>query len=411
MLKKNTGKYMGLVISGLLMSMELFMTESAVKKVAAAETELAGAESKAEEENSGNIFQVLFPANAEHVFDFIMDPQQLIGMTDAAAYGDCVFEEGATLFFRRSDGGVQEDYSSSSDKLVITNVGTADVDIVLNARISSDSQGGIVMANDRYFTENEDPALYLALTDGERTVPVDSETGASINTRLEGVSGEAEEYSTYRFWLTGACNEGGDWSNYTGSVPKVIVTWDVIPVETKIQEEREELQENGGSARMEDLREEKTSEADSDVEETDISGNEGKSETSDKNEMKDETDVLKVNEKQIESEVSVDSSSQEENEIPEDNSSQKENEIFVDDSDSEENETSADNNSPEENEISADNSSPEKNEASENNNSSDVNEMLEENEKQNENRASKDVLISTMNKKGVVEEISMLLNL
>lgn len=316
MLKKNTGKYMGLVISGLLMSMELFMTESAVKKVTAAETELAGAESKAEEENSGNIFQVLFPANAEHVFDFIMDPQKLIGMTDAAAYGDCVFEEGATLFFRRSDGGVQEDYSSSSDKLVITNVGTADVDIVLNARISSDSQGGIVMANDRYFTENEDPALYLALTDGERTVPVDSETGASINTRLEGVSGEAEEYSTYRFWLTGACNEGGDWSNYTGSVPKVIVTWDVIPVETKIQEEREELQENGGSARMEDLREEKTSEEDSDVEETDISGNEGKSETSDKSETREDTDAF-VEKKQFEDEMHANDNDQNANEITE----------------------------------------------------------------------------------------------
>ena len=69
-----------------------------------------------------------------------MDPQKLISQTDAAAYGGSVFEEEATLFFRRRDGEVPEDYSSSSDALVITNAGTAEADLTVTAEISMDSK-------------------------------------------------------------------------------------------------------------------------------------------------------------------------------------------------------------------------------------------------------------------------------
>lgn len=214
----------------------LLMTAGSMGSVMAGETVLP--EPIAEEERSQRqVFQVTFPSDTEHVFDFIMDPQKLISQTDAAAYGGSSFEEDATLFFRRTDGNVAEDYSSSSDALVITNRGTADVDIVLTADVSLDSAAGIVMTDDREFTDDTDAGLYLALTDGEHTVAIDGEKGASIRTMLRGAAGENETYSEYRFWLTGAVNEKGDWSAVTGGVPEVTVTWRAVPREAAAPED------------------------------------------------------------------------------------------------------------------------------------------------------------------------------
>lgn len=70
---------------------------------------------------------------------------------------------------------------------------------------------------------------------------------------------------TYRFWLTGACNTEGDWSDFTGAVPEVTVTWEMIPVEMKTQEETEQLQENAASERKEEPEDEKAAESDGDV--------------------------------------------------------------------------------------------------------------------------------------------------
>ena len=214
-MKKNIKKFILPGMAGLMMSGSLFMAP-----------DLAG-EVRAEEED---VFQVLFPTDTDHVFDFIMDPQGLICMTDAAAYGDLTFEEGATLFFRRQDGRVEEDYSSSSDVLVITNMGTADVEIVLSASILSDSMEKITLTDDSTFTDDTEASLYLALTDGECTVPVTGETDTVIRATLPG-SREAEgAHGEYRFWLVGAVNSGGDWSEVTDEAPKVTVTWSASAV-------------------------------------------------------------------------------------------------------------------------------------------------------------------------------------
>ena len=193
-----------------------------MSKVTASQSETA--EPGAEQVAEGDIFQVIFPSDTDHVFDFIMDPQKLISQTDAAAYGGSVFEEDATLFFRRRDGEVPEDYSSSSDALVITNAGTAEVDLTVTASISME---GITLTDDREFTDDPNASLYLALTDGKDTVPI-GEEGAAIHTALKG---------EYRFWLTGAVNENGDWSAVEGAVPKVTVTWNVASHEEEKPEE------------------------------------------------------------------------------------------------------------------------------------------------------------------------------
>lgn len=156
--------------------------------------------------------------NTDHVFDFIMDPQKLIEKTEAAAYDGGLFEEGATLFFRRSDGKTDKEYSSSSDALTIVNKGRLPVEVTLDARLLAESVHGLTICDDCEFGEDPGPALYLALTDGEQTVPIDLTEGASITAVVEG------EYS---FWLTGAVNENGDWSEMNEAQPKVTVTWKV----------------------------------------------------------------------------------------------------------------------------------------------------------------------------------------
>ncbi len=161
-----------------------------------------------EDKKKEQVFQVILPTNTDHIFDFIMDPQELISKTEAAAYDGSRFEEGATLFFKRSDGESDEEYSSFSDVVRIMNAGTAAVNVSLTAYISPSSIAGLAMTDDPDFLDDENPSLYLALTDGEETVPINSQYGASIDAWIEG-AGDGE-YHAYSFQLTGAVNRNGD---------------------------------------------------------------------------------------------------------------------------------------------------------------------------------------------------------
>lgn len=187
-----------------------------------------------------DVFQVVLPANVDHVFDFIMDPQKLIDKTDAQAYDGSQFEEDATLFFKRSDEDSDEEYSSVSDALTIINKGSVDVDVRLTASISPDSVKGIRLSDDPKFKDSTDASLYLALTDGENIVPIGSEEGAVIEATISGISEEDEEYNEYSFQLTGAVNMNGDWSELTDIVPEVTVTWEVSAGNAESEEEESE---------------------------------------------------------------------------------------------------------------------------------------------------------------------------
>ena len=173
-----------------------------------------------------NIPQVLLPTNTENIFDFIMDPQQLISMTNAAAYDGRKFEKNATLFFMRSDESRKEDYSSASDAIKIANHGNIAVEIVLTAQISS--LGDITMTDDKAFKNDSKTSLYLALTDGKHTVPIDAVNGAVMRTTVPVAGDGLNEYS---FWLIGATNKKGNWSEVKDASPKVTVTWKVLILE------------------------------------------------------------------------------------------------------------------------------------------------------------------------------------
>ncbi len=265
--EKERKRHRILGLFGILLSVCLFLTPALFREAWAGQV--------MPDTGVENVFQVLFPANTEDVFDFIMDPQELIAQTHAAAYGNLSFEEGATLFFRRrEEAGV--DYSSSSDSLVITNLGTADVELVVTASISPDSLGAIVMTEDGTFADDQEASLYLALTDGEQMIPIDPETGAVLHAVLPGSGGKdgtagqggageqagAEEQSgtgeqsgageqkgtgrEYRFWLVGAVNRNGDWAEIGAASPKVTVTWSASALEK--EEEREVQEPENGEA-------------------------------------------------------------------------------------------------------------------------------------------------------------------
>lgn len=211
------------------------------------------------------VYQVVLPTCVDGCFDFIMDPQRLIEETDGAAYGGLSFEKDATVFFRRTDGQTEEDYSSSSDLMNIVNRSNVSLNVIVSVKISEESLGGITMTEDRTFAEDTGASLYLALTDGARTVPV-RDGVAYIQTTLPAAPEEAFEYvydqergeysyglkkelgeilfPKYSFQLTGAVNESEDWASVRKANPSVIVTWGVIPDKSISSTEKSELSQD-----------------------------------------------------------------------------------------------------------------------------------------------------------------------
>lgn len=225
------------------------------------ETSAASGVGQMEEIIKPDIYQVILPMDVNGIFDFVIDPQKLIEKTNAAIYGGKTYEKGATVFFHRSDGRTAEEYGSSSDHLTISNRSTLPVDVLINVGISPESLGGIAMTDDREFTDDTSTSLYMALTDGERTVPVGTE-GSYIQATIPAAPEDAFEYSydqesgeysyglkddlsgiqfpEYSFQLTGAVNEKGDWSTVKDVALLVNVTWEVTPGQSQDSPESKE---------------------------------------------------------------------------------------------------------------------------------------------------------------------------
>lgn len=199
-----------------------------------------------------DVYQVMMPTVSEGAFDFILDPQGLINETDGAMYEGQKFESDSTLFFHRTDGKTEDDYSNKSDEVTIINKSSMPVDIFLDVRVEPDSLGGIVMSEDKNFTDDMNPSLYLAVTDGEREIPVGKD-GVSLHATVDAAFDGAYEYvynsdkneyvyrlknnlestvfDAYSFQLTGAANGKGDWTGLDSVSPQLTITWRVLPKE------------------------------------------------------------------------------------------------------------------------------------------------------------------------------------
>lgn len=197
-----------------------------------------------------DIYQVVLPTVTEDMFNFIIDPQGLINKTDGAAYDGKTFEEGGTLFFERKDGKSEEDYSSTSDAITITNRSSMAIDVSVEVSVEAESLEGITLTDDKEFQDDTGASLYLALTDGETVTPISTD-GVSMTVTVDASPEGAYEYAydeesgeytyemssdlsgiefpEYSFQLVGAANGKGDWSELTGAVPKIRVSWRIEP--------------------------------------------------------------------------------------------------------------------------------------------------------------------------------------
>lgn len=148
-------------------------------------------------------------------FDFILDPDGLIYETNAMRYGGGAVEKEATLLFYNQKG--EYAFSGCSDKLSIKNQGENPVVVTISASVSELEEIELTGQDD--FSENENPAIYLAVIDdrGEER-PIFEDEEAIIRAELDS--------GVYSFGLTGACNPWADWQEVSVH-PKVTITWHV----------------------------------------------------------------------------------------------------------------------------------------------------------------------------------------
>lgn len=201
-----------------------------------------------------DVYQVVLPTVKNSAFDFIIDPQGLINKTKGAAYDGKTFEDNSTLFFKRTDGKVAVDYSSTSDVVTIKNMGSNDIEVSLHISVLPDSLGGIHLSGDREFQNDTSASIYLALVDGENIVPIGTD-GINMDMTINAAPEEAYEYGydkergeytyelkentsdiefgSYSFQITGAANGKGDWTKLTKAKPQIKVEWKITSKEAK----------------------------------------------------------------------------------------------------------------------------------------------------------------------------------
>ena len=200
-----------------------------------------------------DVFKVILPTIPEDdtTFDYILDPQGLIELTDAKKYGgtdEVAFEHDKTLYFKtsRTEDG-RPVYDNVSNALTVTNMSSREVKITVKATIAN-SESITMSENSTFDADDTSTSIYLALTDGTNTIPITSD-GAVLNAVINAPEdayetvwdGEKNVYELtdtakkedydgfqkYSFWLTGACNANADWSNVEGQIPEVFVVWEV----------------------------------------------------------------------------------------------------------------------------------------------------------------------------------------
>lgn len=208
-----------------------------------------------------DVVSISIPATGESetsVFDFILDPQELLYKTDAARYGGGRVEEGATLLFHNEEG--EYDFSRRSDWLTVTNRSTVPVRVTVTAQVMD--FGDIRLAESDDFGESTEPEVYLAIEDDQGNIlPLSTDGPATINLEMAsapentyvfrldeenhtyeyGMSMDPAmiDFDTYSFGLIGACNSNAEWLNISVH-PTIAVTWHIEPI---VPEEQEEIVE------------------------------------------------------------------------------------------------------------------------------------------------------------------------
>lgn len=182
----------------------------------------------------------------QKVFDFIVDPSQVINATDAVAYDGAKFEEGS-FFFKNSEG--EYNYSTHSDKLKVEN--RSSVPLEVNITLEATGFDGVVFSQQKDFSDDT-AYVYIAIEDSDGNeipvdengiaamtcivpaafepeyVPVSDEETGEVHLEMEQIE---ENVVEYLFGITGACNNNEDWANVQNTMT-ICVTWEVGAIDT-----------------------------------------------------------------------------------------------------------------------------------------------------------------------------------
>lgn len=206
------------------------------------------------------IYDVTLPTVADGDFDFIMDPQGLLGKADAKAGGSKYAQaEGAIYFPAATDTSVTDDLEADNQSSVA-------VDVSLNVEVVA-PDGVEIVEDVADLTDATTPSIFLKATKAvtapaltaedvvlgaatEITVPVDGieydydsvtkadYDGLASDKQAEYVVGKSGEYAykyapkdssakeTATFTISGECDKTADWSSVTGSASLKLV-WSV----------------------------------------------------------------------------------------------------------------------------------------------------------------------------------------
>lgn len=209
-----------------------------------------------------DVFTVVLPTakaeGAASTFDYILDPDSLITATkdQADKRYTGTFETGKTVYFKHSTAVNGNDYTDTSDELVITNKSTQDVVLTVTAKVA-EADGVTMDADGTFSAATGSGNLYMALkgkVSGETadTVKVITADGVSFNVTIpkdpaayevkwnadkkqyeKALTSAAQDsaytdFKTYTFSLTGSCKPNdAALLALKENPPKVDLTWSV----------------------------------------------------------------------------------------------------------------------------------------------------------------------------------------
>lgn len=219
------------------------------------------------------VFTVVVPTDSasSDAYDFILDPEGLITLTDGEKFAtdDSVqfLTTGGSMYFQVSSTA----YNTLSQEATLINKSSVDVVVTLNATVTvPTSNSAVTFVDSADFSSSTGLDVYLAIEGRDEagnpvtgsaiatasgntySTKVTTEL-ASYNAYHVAVSGDGYVYeidstiagnvtpAAYTFWLTGACNTNADWSTYVqdeAAKPSIKLVWDV-----KVKQEAEVVED------------------------------------------------------------------------------------------------------------------------------------------------------------------------
>ena len=190
---------------------------------------------------------VTLPTIPEGTYDYIADPNGLIGLTDNAKYEDAEFTGDTGIYFETSDNT----YSEKSAAQEVENQNAQDIDVTVKVEVTTPGDSSIQYASSATFADEDTTnGFYLAITDdAEESPKVAALSTSGVATLTTTVEGNPDNYQAgyssddgygytlktaeddspltwnkCSFILTGALNLNATWGDDI-EFPEITITW------------------------------------------------------------------------------------------------------------------------------------------------------------------------------------------